>query len=160
MHHCSHDLNDFLALSKVLTAFSVFQLRGTGVADLYFETVTNIVGSDTMNELLHTFRELESKAGAQPDLMDKYLRADILSDVKLGPVTRNIIKLWFIGTWYSLPQSWQERFGISERDKTFIPSPTAYVEGLLWPAIGAHPPGAKAPGYGTWTNAPHIPTPN
>jgi hypothetical protein len=157
MYTCHDDLNDFLAFSTVLTDFSVFQLQGTGVAELYFDTVVDIVGPDTMNELLRTFRAVASEAGDDVDLFEKRLRADILSDEKLGPVTRNIIKLWFIGTWYQLPQAWRDRFGVNERDKTFIPSPTAYVEGLLWPTIGAHPPGAKAPGYGTWTDAPKIP---
>lgn len=151
------DLNDFLSLSEELTAFSIFQLQGTGVADEHFKTVTNIVGKDTVNELLQAFYEIKHKTEKNSDLRAKYLRSDILSDTKLGPVARNIIKLWFIGTWYQLPSSWRENFGISEQDTTFIPSPTAYVEGLLWPTIGAHPPGAKAPGYGTWTKAPQIP---
>jgi len=33
------------------------------------------------------------------------------------------------------------------------------VEGLLWTAIGAHPAGAKAPGYGSWAEQPRIPPP-
>lgn len=264
MSSYQYDLNDFLKFSEKLTNFSVFRLRGTGVAELYFKTVANIVGSDIMNSLLETFNEIEStvmdevqkispkdphnyildvdtkldakyktfdeapfddsatvylrkindsyylriidkkakiifgqtgKAEFFPDkdlaqeiiaaatdrkslpdleaqykfmrkvvditlgqtLFHKSFRSKILSDDKLGPVTRSTIKLWFIGTWYQLPMSWRERYGMSELDKTFIPSPTAYIEGLLWPSIGAHPPGAKAPGYGTWTGAPDIP---
>jgi hypothetical protein len=34
---------------------------------------------------------------------------------------------------------------------------SAYTEGLLWVAIGANPPGAKAPGYGSWARPPQIP---
>jgi len=33
-------------------------------------------------------------------------------------------------------------------------SPASYTEGLLWPTIGANPPGAKAPGFGTWAYPP------
>lgn len=159
MHSDSSKLHDFIKLSEELTDFSDFQLQGTGVAELYLETVTNIVGSETIDELLSTFiQDVQDKAGEDRKLLDKYLRAKILSDDKFGPVTRNIIKLWFIGTWYQLPLDWQERFGIRSQDKTFIPSSAAYVEGLLWPTIGAHPPGAKAPGYGTWDKAPDIPS--
>ena len=32
----------------------------------------------------------------------------------------------------------------------------SYQEGLLWRAIGANPPGAKAPGYGSWAKPPRI----
>ncbi|MES2570213.1 MAG: hypothetical protein V4710_09195, partial [Verrucomicrobiota bacterium] len=91
-------------------------------------------------------------------LLEKGMRGAILSDEKLGPIARNLIKLWYIGTWYQLPAAWRERHGMIAEDRTFIPSPSSYVEGLLWPAIGAHPPGAKAPGYGSWTTAPEIPS--
>jgi len=151
------DLKEFLKFSTVVTAFTEFQLLGTGQADLYYATVTGIVGEQTMGELLQAFRSVQGEAHHDPALFDKKLRAEILSDEKLGPIARNIIKLWYVGTWYQLPQAWRESFGAMDGDKDFIPSPTSYVEGLLWPAIGAHPPGAKAPGYGTWGDPPQIP---
>lgn len=151
------DLKAFLSFSTVLTDFTEFQLQGTGQAELYYTTVTGIVGEQTMSELLQAYRSIQDKALDDPDLFHKRLRADILSDAKLGPIARNIIKLWYVGTWYQLPQAWRESFGVKDNDKDFIPSPTSYVEGLLWPAIGAHPPGAKAPGYGTWSAPPQIP---
>ena len=61
-----------------------------------------------------------------------------------------------MATWYQLPQSWRETFGVKESDRTFVVSPQAYPEGLLWPAIGVNPPAAKAPGYGTWSNPPLV----
>ncbi|HYO83919.1 MAG TPA: hypothetical protein VES20_21125, partial [Bryobacteraceae bacterium] len=39
----------------------------------------------------------------------------------------------------------------------FMVSAAAYTEGLLWPAIGANPPGAKGPGYGSWALPPRVP---
>ncbi len=151
------DFDGFLALSAVLTDFSTFRLNGTGVATLYFDTVVSVVGAETTGQLIQAFRGVEREAGDSAQKLDEGLRSEIFSDDKLGPVARNIIKLWFIGTWYQLPQQWRSRFGTNVRDRTFIPAPQAYVEGLLWPAIGAHPPGAKAPGYGTWSEAPAIP---
>ncbi len=150
-------LKDFLALSTVLTDFTVFQLQGTGQAELYYTTVSGIVGERTMSRLLEVFCSIQDEGREAPDLFDKRLRVDIMSDEKLGPIARNIIKLWYVGTWYQLPQAWREAFGVMDNDRDFIPSPTSYVEGLLWPAIGAHPPGAKAPGYGTWSGPPQIP---
>ncbi len=151
-------LQEFLKLSSVLTDFSEFQLRGTGQADLYYTTTTEIVGEGVMGELLEAFGKVQREAqGGDRTLFDEKMRVFILSDEKLGPIARNLIKLWYVGTWYQLPTSWSERFGVAGKDRTFIPSPQSYVEGLLWTAIGAHPPGAKAPGYGTWTEAPLIP---
>lgn len=150
-------IQEFLKLSSVLTDFSEFQLRGTGQAELYYTTTAGIAGEDVMGELLDAFRTVENEAQGDQARTESGMRGLILSDEKLGPVARNLIKLWYIGTWYQLPASWRERFGVAAEDRTFIPSPSSYVEGLLWTAIGAHPPGAKAPGYGTWTEAPVIP---
>jgi hypothetical protein len=72
-------------------------------------------------------------------------------------VARNIVKMWFVGIWYELPREWTEAFGARPGNVTFVVSGTAYTEGLLWPAIGANPPGAKAPGYGSWAFPPQIP---
>ena len=152
------EFEGFLQLSTVLTDFSEFHLLGTGQAELYYSTAVSIAGKSVMSELLQTFRQVQSDASGDAAKLETGLRSAILSDEKLGPVARNLIKLWYIGTWYQLPGSWHERFGLAGDDKTFIPSPSSYVEGLLWTAIGAHPPGAKAPGYGTWTGPPVIPT--
>lgn len=152
-----HEFEAFLQLSAILTDFTKFHLLGTGQADLYYSTMVGIVGKTVVSEMCQVFRRIESEAKGDPEQLETGLRAAILSDEKLGPVARNLIKLWYIGTWYQLPGSWHERFGLAGDDRTFIPSPSSYVEGLLWTAIGAHPPGAKAPGYGTWTGPPVIP---
>lgn len=151
------EFQDFLQLSAVLTDFSEYHLLGTGQAELYYATAVSIAGRSVISDLLQAFRQVQSDAGSDAGKLEKSLRSAILSDEKLGPVARNLIKLWYIGTWYQLPRAWHERFGLAGDDKTFIPSPSSYVEGLLWTAIGAHPPGAKAPGYGTWTGPPVIP---
>jgi hypothetical protein len=144
-------LERFLAFSADVTAFSVFQLRGTGQAEAYLATVVDVVGEALVDELLERHARLPD--GDREDL----LRREIFSDEQLGPIARNVVKLWFVGIWYELPAAWREAFGARERDVTFTVSATAYTEGLLWPAIGANPPGAKAPGYGSWAAPPRIP---
>ncbi|WP_298271195.1 hypothetical protein [Gemmatimonas sp.] len=152
-----HAFQDFLALSSLLTGFTRFRLQGTGQADLYFTTVLAVVGEKTMNELLQAHAVIAAHGATDETALESLLRRDILSHEKLGPVARNIIKLWFIGTWYELPAEWRDVFGAPARDGTFVPAPSAYVEGLLWPTIGANPAGAKGPGYGTWAEPPRIP---
>jgi hypothetical protein len=143
----------FLALSAEITAFTTFDLLGTGMADAYLAAVIDVVGEATVEQLLDTWERVRRSG---PDL-EENLRREIFGDEKLGPIARNIIKLWYIGTWYQLPYAWTQTFGALEKDVTFVVSPDAYVEGLLWPAIGSHPPGAKAPGYGSWATPPVIP---
>jgi len=139
----------FLAFSSEVTAFTVFDLQGTGQAESYLSTVVRVVGEQTLSELLDAY----AGTARRP----RRLEADIFSSEKLGPIARNIIKLWYVGVWYSLPPEWIDSFGALENDGTFTASSSAYPEGLLWRAIGANPPGARAPGYGSWAHAPIIP---
>ncbi|MFM8005661.1 MAG: hypothetical protein ACKO86_12135, partial [Dolichospermum sp.] len=79
-----------------------------------------------------------------------------LKSSKRGPVARNIIKLWYTATWEKLPPAWEAWYGAGKENSHFIPSPQAYPEGLVWRAIGVNPPGAKGPGYGTWSEPPSV----
>jgi len=150
-------LEDFLAFSSTLTGYPVFRLKGTGQAETYLTTVVDAVGEETVTELLDRYRRIAETAGASESARDRAMRLEILSDEKLGPVTRRLIKLWFVGTWYELDPEWRERFGATEKDTTFVVSPISYTEGLLWPTIGANPSGAKPLGYGIWATPPQIP---
>jgi hypothetical protein len=148
----------FLDFSVVVTGFSRFQLYGTGQVSLYFETVRDVIGGDLFGDLLKTFHELDVKAKSSDDesILTDELRSDILGSEKLGPIARNIIKLWYVATWYPLPQPWRDAFGTKAKDGHFVVSPHAYPEGLLWQSLGVNPPGAKGPGYGTWSNPPSV----
>lgn len=150
----SERLEAFLGLSAELTAFSRFDLLGTGLAERYLETLDKVVGSGTTDTLLAAFTALpppEDGTRAQA------LRATILGSEFLGDIARSLIKLWYSGSWFELPAAWSQRFEPMPADATFVVSPDAYMEGLLWKAIGAHPAGAKAPGYGSWAYPPKIP---
>ena len=149
-------LDDFLDLSVALIGYPRFRLLGTGQAQLHFETVSEIVGEATVKELLRVWTRARESAGPDEAALEQALRNEVLSDAKLGPIARNVIKLWFVGTWYQLPADWRDAFGAHEKDVTFVPSPAAYIEGLLWPTIDANPSGAKGPGYGTWALPPRI----
>jgi uncharacterized protein YjbI with pentapeptide repeats len=52
---------------------------------------------------------------------------------------QQLINLWYSGRW----------------DGELV-DPEAYREGLIWRAVGANPPGARAPGYGTWALEPEL----
>ena len=62
--------------------------------------------------------------------------------------------LWYTGQWVQLPGPWRDRHGASPLDVDDVLSPEAYTAGLMWDAIGAHPQGAKAPGFATWVDRP------
>ena len=146
----------FLGLSATLTGYSRFRLLGTGQTDLYLTTTRAAVGDDVLDQLLTTFAEVHRDAAGDQDALDRGLRTQVLSDDRLGPVARNLIKMWFVGTWYELPQEWRDRYAAREPVVTHVVSPASYTEGLLWPTIGANPPGAKGQGFGSWVGPPSI----
>ena len=78
-------LESFIELSEALTGFSRVQLLGTGMAEEYLRAVEEAVPAPVLEELL-----------AAGDAVT------ILEDAKLGPVARNVILLWYCGTWTAL----------------------------------------------------------
>jgi len=147
----------FVTFSAEVTGFTAFELEGTGQAEDYLKACDAVVGERIVDELLEVYGRLKARLESDGSDGARLMRHEILSHEKLGPVARNIIKLWYVGTWYELPPAWSEAFGAREQNYAFVVSPSAYTEGLLWPAIGANPPGAKAPGFGSWAAPPRIP---
>lgn len=146
----------FLALSAALTGFTEFRLRGTGQAALYQATAETMAGPANLLALLDAFDAVVGAADDSETERDRLLRRDVLSDDRLGPIARAIVKMWYVGTWYQMPRDWRERFGGSAEDRDHVPSPQSYTEGLLWPAVGANPAGAKPFGYGMWAKPPRV----
>lgn len=152
---------DFLLMSVDLTAFTETDLLGTGLARSYLATVREACGDDTFTALLDAHRAARSDAAGDdgrldPTRLDRALRHRIFGDDRLGPVARNVIKLWYAGTWYGLPPEWTDSYGAHPAAGPSTVTAASYQEGLLWRAIGANPPGAKAPGYGSWAQPPRI----
>lgn len=145
-------LTKFLSLSVHLTGHAAERLTATGMVSLYLNTMTERVGAANVTALLAAF----STQVAVSDEPDRAVRILILGDARLGPMARNLIKLWYVGTWYEMPAAWRESFGGGLPDGDVIPTPAAYTEGLLWPTVGANPPGAKPFGYGIWAKPPRI----
>jgi len=150
-----NQIKQFIELSGALTDFNEFALNGTGQVSAYYQTLVDIVRQDLVNQLLSRFSSVIETSLNEKMFIDG-VRQQILGDLKLGPVARNIIKLWYTGTWYQLPNLWREAYGKSENDITFFVSSASYMEGLLWQVIDANPSGAKGPGYGSWSQPPNI----
>lgn len=142
-------LDEFLSLSADLTGFGRDHLLGTGVAQEYLQTLENIVPQLIVERLFGAYGSMTDE-----DLLVDQLRAQILENVDLGPVARNIMVLWYCGSWSALPESWCERNGRSSRDVGHVVSTAAYLAGLQWSAMGSHPPGALPPGFGSWAVPP------
>jgi hypothetical protein len=142
-------LESFVALSALLTGFDRVALLGTGTADSYLDMLRMALPDGVLGELLAAYDQLPTG----PD-RDSALASDILGDSKLGPVARNVILLWYCGTWTALPSAWHDAYGCSPLDVSQVVSGEAYQQGLQWVVAGAHPMGARQQGYGAWSVAP------
>lgn len=70
---------------------------------------------------------------------------DLLKDPHLGPICRSIIKLWYLGTWYSPTMPGKPEFVVSSQ---------AYIESLVWKVAQAHPAGYSMAPFGHWADDP------
>ncbi|MCG7535687.1 hypothetical protein [Pseudoalteromonas sp. OOF1S-7] len=146
-------LTDFYRLSATLTGYDEVELQGTGVGPTYCKTLSQWVRQDVIQELYHRAEEIGSLEceSNQAQFYDR-----IWNCAKLGPVARNITKMWYLSIWYQLPADWNALYGVDDfsADKKpvedYVISSNAYIQGLVWNALGSHPMGAKQPGYGTW----------
>ena len=121
-------LEQFTELSRLLTGFSKIELAATGLVKTYYDVLHRHVSEDVLLDLLG----LAGKIASEDEV-----RAQIMANAKYGLIAKNIVKMWYLGSWNGA-----------------VVSAEAYKEGLLWPAIGTHPPGAKQPGYGSWSLPP------
>lgn len=156
-------LESFLTLSAALTGFAVADLQGTGVARLYLDTVRAEVGNEAVLQLLGAWDLCSAEASELARMGDagagaRLLQDGILADDRFGPLARNIMKLWYLGVWNQMPGR-DAHDDPSFDDPSFTVSEQAYVQGLIWPAMGAHTKGARQPGFGSWKFAPGTPRP-
>lgn len=150
-------IGTFLALSAVLTGFSPADLQGTGCVPLYFKETTGAAGEAVCGEFWEVAHEVlqGSPPGTEP--RETAIRTRIMADPKLGPVARAVIKMWFLGRWEQLPGGWRKNYGINANDVDHVISAEAYIQSLVWRAVGAHTHGAMAPGFGSWASPPVLP---
>lgn len=135
-------LNAFYTLSAALTGFEHFDLVGTGLGPTYFQKVVDGVPEPQLNALLSRWESvLKEYPEASPD------RTAILTDLvqapELGASAKQITLLWYTGSWYD-----------ADLSTSNVVEGNAYVEGLMWQAIDAHPMAAKPQGFGAWALPP------
>lgn len=147
-------LERFVGLSAALTGYDEVELQGTGLAGTCWSTVESIVGQAISAELLAVWTSIHERFRGEPKAQNEAVRAEILASPKLGPVARNVIQLWYLGSWIQLPRGWRAQYGQSPLDTTKVVSAQAYQQSLVYDAMGTHPPGAKQPGYGSWALPP------
>jgi hypothetical protein len=139
----------FIGLSMALTGFGRLQLLGTSMASEYLRTLSDLLPEGVLEELLVAYDRVPTG-----NSHDAAVAGQILGDAKLGPVARNLILLWYTGSWSALPDAWRAAYGASVLDISRVISAESYQAGLQWVVAGAHPAGAQQQGFGAWSLAP------
>lgn len=147
-------VRDFLWLSEVLTGYSQVDLLATGMVNTYYDQLLEVIGAREAGKLLGAARRVEADHPGGGDAFLAAFRKEILDDARFGPVARNVIVMWYLAQWWQLPRRWRNDYGATSFDYDRVISAEAYREGLVWPTAGAHPMGAKMPGYGSWEFPP------
>lgn len=151
----SDRIDFFYDLSEVLTGYKRIRLYATGQGDFYFATLNEILGTDLITELLVEFESLVEQSNKPPyEQLKSLIRQKMFENHKWGPICKNMIKMWFMGNWYKMPDYWREDYVNSTADIDKVLSANTYIEGLVWAAMERHPKSAKQPGFGTWAFPP------
>lgn len=139
-------LEIFVDLSVVLTGFSKDKLQPTHdtlkLSEEYYNTLIKEVSPAIVTQLSDAFTALENGSG-QVDTTQ--FKNDIIDNAILGPIAKNIIKMWYVGIWYYIKP---------ETEQGYIISDNAYTHGLVWDAMQAHPMGYSEGNFGYWDSAP------
>lgn len=129
--------NVFLDISVCLTGFSKMELLSTGMLETYYNVMMNKNNIGVVEAFLTESAKILAKNKDNKDGLKNEILNNLLPDSLYDGLAQNIITMWYMGSW------------ISE-----IISPQSYVQGMIWGVADAHPPGAKQPGFASWSMAP------
>ncbi|MEU9501781.1 hypothetical protein [Streptomyces sp. NPDC048196] len=137
------EITDFVTHCVPLTGFAAFDLHATGTARLYLDTARRQVGEDRFAAFWAAWKRAVAE-GHGPEVLTPTHRE----------VARALIYLWYTGAWPRLAPAAHADLRRESANTEFVPTPSAYAEGLVWRTFHGHPAGAKPPGFGTWAVAP------
>jgi hypothetical protein len=157
------NVTSFSRLSSVLTGFPLTriapQVDPIGLPSLFYAFVVQGQPGQPMQPLLAAYDAIDQQTGGVPGQQPPPAQAPlvqqrILDDPVLGPLARRIIRLWYLGVWYDTEPPAPMPFPPGR-----VVSMEAYVGGLAWDAIQAHPMGYSEMHYGYWSAVPVAPAP-
>jgi hypothetical protein len=124
-------LSLFGELSAVLTGEPAVAVL---TAERHLKTLRDAAGAGQIDAVLRRFGELKGQGG---DIIQA-VGEGLVNDASLGLLVRKIILLWYTG----LIDTGQGPPTLGSQDD--------YFEALMWPAVGAHPPGWSDGYFGHW----------
>lgn len=127
----------FLEASALFTGFSKMELKATGMLESYYNTILMNVDKENIDYFFIDLNKLLSDPKQDAKSIKHALTTQFMPTSAYGTLVQNMIILWYTGNWGNN-----------------VVSSASYIQGLMWDTIHAHPPGAKQPGYGSWSDLP------
>jgi hypothetical protein len=152
-------LPDFVGLSSVLTGYDanaiapkLDPLDDNTVAMQYLRLMLAKADNEIFLQTLAVFREIVvglpdpwNWTPANAADVTAQVKAQILSDADMAAMSRRMIRLWYLATWYvNEPPDFAGE----------VVSMDAYKQGLAWQTIQAHPMGYSELIFGYWAEQP------
>jgi hypothetical protein len=141
----------FLEVSECLTGFSRVELLAAGMAGAYESQLRKVYGDEVVSRLLREVSGVVKDSGGDEAKLEELMLARVFNDetVICAPA-KNLAQMWYLGTLidYTDPTP----FVVFKR--TTVVSAEAYQQSLVLGDVGAHPAGAKQPGFGSWALGP------
>ncbi|MEJ5102746.1 hypothetical protein [Chryseobacterium sp. MYb328] len=126
----------FMTISAPLTGFTENELQSTGLAETYYKHILGKIEKATFIEFLNISKNA-IESSQTPDQLSAAISTQILSNPSTKKIAQDVITLWYLGTW----------------EGAYV-NDLSYKEGLVWNIMQAHPPGAKQPGFKSWSIKP------
>ncbi|WP_347220093.1 hypothetical protein [Chryseobacterium sp.] len=126
----------FMTISAPLTGFTENELQSTGLAETYYKHILGKIEKATFIEFLNISKNA-IESSQTPDQLSDAISTQILSNPSTKKIAQDVITLWYLGTW----------------EGAYV-NDLSYKEGLVWNIMQAHPPGAKQPGFKSWSIKP------
>lgn len=148
----------FISLSAALTGYPASTLlpvpdtQKVGEA-LYAELslASNNIPAAQLDELTGVWNSISA---TPPPQLEAAVQQKIIENLAITRLAQNIIYLWYFGIWYDLTKN-PNSFASPNIDH--VVSSTAYINGLVWGEMGAHPMGYSVGEFGYWANVPALP---
>ena len=129
--------NLFLEISVLLTGFNKAELYATGMFDTYYHALQANTGQANFAYFFEEVEKILLENDNEPEKINQAITSRLMQPSSYNGLAGSIITMWYTGNWGNDVIDGQ-----------------AYVQGLVWDAAQTHPPGAKQPGFGSWSMPP------
>jgi hypothetical protein len=139
---------NFANMSAVLTGFTTDVVNPLfdplQLVPTYLATADAKAGAALVDALTQQFLSLTAGGATKQQIADTMLDTGNTAPGNQALLARAIVKMWYLGSWYSSP---------TDNNPTVV-SQNAYIGGLAWKAMQAHPMGFSDFTFGYWVTPP------